>query len=75
MAVAGSGIEAVHVWAYRRDIGGVPPQFLGAADLDGDRISLVHPSLKVGTYELAIFPRLWGTGDWAPAHTVTVVVR
>ena len=29
----GSGIGTVHVWAQRRDVPGVAPEFLGAATL------------------------------------------
>ena len=74
-AVTGSGIDTVHVWAYRRDVSGVPPQFLGVATLDGDAYMLTTPALANGTYDLAVFAWVTRTGTWAPATTVAIAVR
>jgi hypothetical protein len=74
-ALTGSGVEAVHVWAYRKDIAGVPPQFLGAATLNGDAYTLTTRPLQPGTYDLAVFAWVARTGTWAPAATVNIAVR
>lgn len=74
-APMGSGVAAVHVWAYRIDVPGVAPQFLGAADLRGRHFLLDAPVLAPGSYDLAVFA--WNTqlGQWAPASVVAVAVR
>lgn len=87
-AWAGTGIDAVHVWAYPET--GGSPQFLGAATLDAARPDVgaafgeqFGPSgyrLRVGwlppaAYLLAVFPHSAVTGQFATASVVRVVVR
>jgi len=84
----GSGIDAVHVWAYPLAGGG--PVFLGAATyggarpdvaaLHGDRFKasgygLTVEGLTHGNYDLAVFGRSTATGGFAPAKTVRITVR
>jgi hypothetical protein len=75
LAATGSGIAAVHVWAYRIDVPDVPPRFLGAASLEADRYTLRTPALDPGSYDIAVFA--WNTrlGAWAPAAVVSIAVR
>jgi hypothetical protein len=75
LAATGSGIAAVHVWAYRIDVPDVLPRFLGAASLEADRYSLRTPALDPGSYDIAVFA--WNTrlGAWAPAAVVSIAVR
>jgi hypothetical protein len=87
-ADAGTGVDAVHVWAY--PAGGGEPVFLGAADYGGRRpdvaaiygprfrdsgYGLVVNTLPPGSYDLAVFA--WSTvaGDFVPARVVRVTVR
>lgn len=74
-ALAGSGVAAVHVWAYQRDVEGIAPFFLGEATLDGDRYTLRTAPVANGTYDIAVFA--WNTrlAQWAPAAVVTIAVR
>jgi hypothetical protein len=89
-AVSGSGVAAVHVWAYRRDVPSVVPQFLGAAAIGGPRAdvaqaygaqfdhaawSLDVSSLTPGVYDLVVYSWSERTRDWAAATVVPVVVR
>jgi glucose/arabinose dehydrogenase len=85
-APEGTGVAAVHVWAYPAD--GAPPIFLGAAADGGERpdVAAIHGerfrrsgyglivSLPPGTYDLAVVA--WSTvrGTFAPAATVRVRV-
>ena len=84
----GSGIDAVHVWAYPLAGGG--PVFLGAATyggarpdvaaLHGDRFKasgygLTVEGLTPGNYDLAVFAWSTATGGFAPAKTVRITVR
>jgi hypothetical protein len=87
-AGSGSGIDAIHVWAY--PVGGAAPQFLGAATLNGRRpdvaavvgeqfldsgYGLIVNGLAPGTYDLAVFAWSSAAGNWAPAKVVRVTVR
>jgi hypothetical protein len=74
-AVSGSGIDTVHVWAYRSDVAGVPPQFLGEASLKGEVYALTTAPLSPGTYDVAVFAWVTRTGTWAPAAVVNIAVR
>jgi hypothetical protein len=84
----GTGVGAVHVWAY--PLAGGPPVFLGAAATGGARpdVAAVHgprfrdsgfgltvQGLTHGNYDLAVFA--WSTerGDFAPARIVRVTLR
>ena len=84
----GSGVDAVHVWAY--PVTGADPVFLGAAQyggmrpdvaaIYGDRFKgssygLVVEGLAPGTYDLAVFAWSAATGGFVPAKTVRVTVR
>jgi Fibronectin type III domain len=85
----GSGIDAVHVWAQRRDAPAAP-EFVGSATLDGARpdvaqafgvqfgaagFGLVTTPLTPGQYDLTVFAWNRRTARWEDARTVTVTVR
>jgi hypothetical protein len=84
----GTGVDAVHVWAYPRN--GGDPLFLGLAALEGSRpdvgavygdrfmptgYSLTSTGLPAGDYDVAVFA--WSTvlGKFAPAQTAGIRVR
>ena len=84
----GTGVDAVHVWAY--PVGGADPVFVGLAALGGSRpdVAAVYgrrftksgygvtgAGLPAGDYDLAVFA--WSTvrQGFAPAKTVRVTVR
>ncbi len=85
---SGTGIAALHVWAY--PLAGGPPVFLGTAKYGGARtdvealhgegfrdsgFDLVVQSLAPGTYDLAVFAWSMSRADFLPARTVRVTVR
>lgn len=87
-ASTGTGVNAIHVWAY--PAGGGSPAFLGAATYGmsrpdvagyfGDRyrdsgFNLSVDSLPTGAYDIAVFA--WSTAlqAFAPAKVVRIVVR
>src|SRR5204863_2815380 len=87
-AAQGTGIDALHVWAY--PLAGGAPVFLGAAStggvrpdvaaLHGDRFlpsgyGLIVAGLPAGTYDLAVFAWSNVTGGFVPASVVRVIVR
>ena len=87
-ATDGTGIGAVHVWAY--PLAGGPPVFLGAAATGGTRpdvaaihgaryrdsgFGLIVQGLAHGNYDLAVFAWSNERGDFAPAKVVRVTVR
>jgi hypothetical protein len=86
-AERGSGVDAVHVWAYPVD--GGAPLFVGAAargarsdvaavygdEFLGSGYGLFVSSLPPGTYDLAVFASSALTGGFAPAKLVRVTVR
>jgi hypothetical protein len=87
-APAGSGIDALHVWAYPAT--GGAPVFLGTptrggvrpdvAAIHGDQFrtagfALTLQGLTPGTYDLAVFPWSQVTGAFAPPKIVHVTVR
>ena len=89
-AVAGSGVDTIHVWAYRRDITDAPPQFMGVAALNVERpdvaqvfggqfhgagFQLVTPQLAPGTYDLVVYAWSHQTEQFEDARVVRVVVR
>jgi hypothetical protein len=89
LATTGSGIETLHVWAYRRD-GIAAPQFLGAAAVGGFRpdVAAIHgpqferagftlttPQLAPGVYDLLVYPWSHRTGQFESAQSVRVTVR
>jgi hypothetical protein len=84
----GTGVDAVHVWAY--PVGGGDPIFVGLAALGGNRpdVAAVYgrrftktgygvtgTGLPAGDYDLAVF--VWSTArqGFVPAKTVRVTVR
>jgi hypothetical protein len=84
----GTGIDALHVWAY--PLAGGDPIFVGAASyggaradvaaLHGDRFkpsgySLTVRGLPPGNYDLAVFAWSTASGGFAPAKRVRVTVR
>jgi hypothetical protein len=69
---SGTGVDAVHVWAYRNPGSGTPPVFWGAAQLGVARpdigaafgarftnsgFNLVVGPVTPGTYDLVVFAR------------------
>lgn len=86
-ATSGTGIAAVHVWAY--PIGGGAPTFVGTAAhgprsdvaaLHGDRFidagyGLFVQGLVPGGYDLAVFAWSTEAGDFVPAKVVRVNVQ
>ena len=89
-SLSGSGIDTIHVWAYRRDVDDVAPQFLGVAALGGLRpdveqiygpqfdatgFELSTGALASGTYDLVVYGWSARTGGWEDARVVRVVVK
>jgi bacillolysin len=87
-AGAGTGVDALHVWAYPQ--AGGPPIFLGVATYGGARpdVAAVHgdqfresgygltvQSLPPGSYDLAVFAWSNVSGGFVPAKLVRVMVR
>jgi hypothetical protein len=85
-AASGSGVDAVHVWAW--PISGGSPVFVGAAGLGRARPDLgnrfgpqfassgysVTGTLAPGTYDLAVYARSTVTGTFNNAQAVRVLV-
>jgi hypothetical protein len=84
----GTGIDALHVWAY--PLAGGDPIFVGVAAYGGARpdvaalhgnrfkpsgFSLTVEGLTPGNYDLAVFGWSTAAGGFAPAKTVRVTVR
>ena len=84
----GTGIAALHAWAY--PLTGGAPVFVGAAAYGGARpdvagvygdqflesgFGLVVSGLVPGNYDLAVFPWSSETADFLPARTVRLTVR
>jgi hypothetical protein len=87
-ADTGTGVDAVHVWAY--PVTGEPPIFLGPATYGGRRsdvgavlsdrfegsgYGLAVQGLEPGQYDLAVFAWSTVTQDFVPARTVRITVR
>jgi uncharacterized repeat protein (TIGR03803 family) len=87
-ALQGTGVTAIHVWAY--PLAGGDPIFLGAAEYDGSRpdvaalkgqrfknsgYGLTVVGLDPGGYDLAVFAWSPVKGRFLPAKTVRVTVR
>jgi hypothetical protein len=87
-ASGGTGIDALHVWAY--PLAGGPAVFVGAATIGGARpdVGAVHgdqfrnagfglniQSLPPGSYDLAVFAWSNVSADFMPAKLVRVTVR
>lgn len=86
-ASAGTGIDALHAWAY--PVAGGPPVFLGATRLGGSRpdVAAIHGNrfldsgfglsvqgLQSGSYDIAVFPWSNVVGGFAPPKIVRVVI-
>jgi hypothetical protein len=89
-AWTGSGIATIHVWAQRKDVPGVAPQFLGVAALGGVRpdvgaeygpqfdragFGFTAEGLGPGQYEVTAYAWNLRTGRWEDARTALVTVR
>jgi hypothetical protein len=87
-AVAGRGVNTVHVWAYPAT--DEAPRFLGAAEYGGTRpdvaalfgtrftasgYGLVADGLPPGEYRLAVFAWSTARNGFVPARVVSVTVR
>jgi hypothetical protein len=87
-APAGTGVDAVHVWAY--PLAGGAPVFLGAAAMGGTRpdvaavlgdefrdagFNLTVQGLTPGHYDLAVFAWSRVTNGFVPAQVVRVTAR
>jgi hypothetical protein len=85
-AVSGTGVDAVHVWAYPSS---GPGLFVGVASYGGARsdvgaiygarfsnsgFALNVSGLALGTYTLVIYPHSSVTGQFAPATTRTITI-
>lgn len=88
-AASGTGVDAVHVWAYPNPGSGAPAVFLGAATYGGVRSDvgaafgtqftssayrLTVAGLALGTYQLVVYARSTVTGSFNNAMTLTVHV-
>jgi len=89
LASTGTGIDSIHVWAYRRDIN-APPQFLGipatgilradVAAIYGPQFgpsgySLSTSALAPGLYDVVVFHHRTSSGTFEGARTVRVTVQ
>jgi hypothetical protein len=87
-AAAGTGVDAVHVWAH--PLTGGAPVFLGAAAIGGTRpdvaavlgdqfrdagYNLTVQGLEPGNYDLAVFAWSRVTNGFVPAQVVRVTAR
>jgi hypothetical protein len=87
-ATAGTGVDAVHVWAH--PVTGASPIFLGAASygegrpdigalfgaqFTGASFSLPVAGLAPGTYDVVVYPHSTVAGDFRGAQVVRVTVR
>ncbi len=89
-ATTGTGIDAVHVYAFRNPGSGATPTFLGVASYGGFRpdvgaavgssrfansgFSLPVVGLAVGTYDLAFYGRSTVTGTFNVVQTRRVII-
>jgi glucose/arabinose dehydrogenase len=86
-ATSGTGIRAIHVWAYPAT--GAPPQFVGSATMGVNRgdvgalfgaqftpsgYGLLGRGLLPGTYHLVVYGLVAATGSFDIARVVTVTV-
>ena len=88
-AQAGSGVDAVHVWAVPNPGSGAPARFVGVAALGGARpdvAALFGPSgaasgyammaaLPPGVYDIIVFARSTVTGTFNDALSIRITVR
>ena len=90
-ASSGTGVDAVHVWAYPNPGSGQPALFVGAATYGQPRgdvaaalgdarftnsgFSMPLSNLAAGVYQLVVSARSTVTGTFNQARTATVVIR
>jgi hypothetical protein len=89
-AWTGSGVGAVHVWAFRVDAPSAAPQFLGTAAIGlarpdvaaasgaqfgGAGFSLTTTALAPGEYDLVTYAWCVRTGRFEGVRTTRVIVR
>jgi hypothetical protein len=88
-APSGSGVDAIHVWAYRNPGSGAAPRFVGVGTLGyarPDVAAAFGPSgaasgyaltgaLAPGVYDLVVFARSTVTGTFNNALVVRITVR
>ena len=88
-ATTGTGIDAVHVWAVRRDVPGFGPQFIGAATLRLPRPDVeqvfgaqfqaagfeLTATVPAGMYDVTAYALNRRTGRFDDTRTVRVIVR
>jgi len=89
-AASGTGMNAVHVWAYPNPGSGAPPIFLGAAQMGVARpdvaalfgsqflnagFNLVAGPVSPGTYDVVVFARAAATMTFDTYSVVRVIVQ
>jgi hypothetical protein len=88
-AASGSGVDAIHVWAYPNPGSGTAPRFVGAATVGYSRpdvASVFGPagassgygliaSLATGVYDLVVFAHSTVTGTFNQSQVVRITVR
>jgi hypothetical protein len=86
---SGSGVDAIHVWAYPNPGSGAAPVFVGVAGLGVPRPDVaaafgpwgavsgygLMASLSPGVYDLVVFAHSNATGTFNQARSVRVTVR
>jgi hypothetical protein len=89
-AAGGSGVDAVHVWAYPNPGSGAPARFLGSATLNGSRpdvasvfgpnaqqsgYGVVVSGVPPGIYDLAVFMHSTLSGTFSNVQVVRITVQ
>jgi hypothetical protein len=89
-AASGTGVDAVHVWAYPNPGSGAPARFVGNATLGGTRpdvaaflgpngqqsgYGLMASGLPSGVYDIAVFMHSTVVGTFTNVQVVRVTVR
>jgi glucose/arabinose dehydrogenase len=89
-AGTGTGVDAIHVWAYPNPGSGAPPTFAGSGTANRSRPDVAAAfgsrfadsgfdvpvsGLAPGVYQLVVYARSTVTGTFNNARTVTVTVR
>ena len=89
-APTGTGVDAVHVYAYPNPGSGTPPIFLGVAALGGSRpdvgavygsqfnnsgYNLLAQGLSPGVYQIVVYARSTITGTFNNSRAVVVTVQ
>lgn len=88
-AASGSGVDAVHVWAYPNPGSGAAPRFVGAATVGHSRPDVagvfgapgassgyaLAASLPAGVYDLAVYAHSTASKTFNNAQVVRVTIR